>query len=392
MRLSLRATSASLLSLLRHQLGRERNGRFLLEPAGVVTRDALETERNSSCEDAVVTERLLTRARAGDEPAFRELTDPHKRELQLHCYRILGSLEDAEDMLQETLLAAWRALERFEARASLRAWLYQIATNRCLNALRDSGRRPRPLEPELRFQAPAPTRHAEPLWLEPCPDVLLEGIADPAPGPDVRYETKEAVELTFLAALQQLPPRQRAVLVLRDVLGFRASEVADMLDSSEASVKGALQRARSTLGARRPAGDRERAPLPNSPRERELVGRFAEAFASADVEGVIALLTDDAWLSMPPLPLEYQGPAAIAAFLRAGFHPSRVRPQRLVPTRANTQPAFGLYHEDRHASIAHASGLIVLTLAGDRISAITRFEPSGLPRFGLPRTLRDPRT
>src|ERR671933_2261564 len=185
----------------------------------------------------------LTRARAGEEEAFRSLVEPYRRELQLHCYRILGSLQDAEDLLQETLLAAWRGLDKFEERASMRSWLYRIATNRCLNALRDSGRRT--LEP--RTDLPAPTRITEPLWLEPYPDTMLEGIADLAPGPDARYETKESVALAFVTGLQHLAPRQRAVLVLRDVLGFQAGEVADMLDTSVASVNSAMQRARATL-------------------------------------------------------------------------------------------------------------------------------------------------
>jgi RNA polymerase sigma-70 factor (TIGR02960 family) len=185
-----------------------------------------------------VTDRTLSRARAGEEEAFRELIDPYRGEFQLHCYRILGSVEDAEDVLQETLLAAWRGLERFDGRSSLRAWLYRIATNRCLNALRDKGRRPR--EVKAIPEPPEPTRRSEPLWLEPYPDALLDTVADTSPGPDARYEFKEAVSLAFVIALQHLPPRQRAVLALRDVLDFRATEVADMLDTSEAAVKGAL--------------------------------------------------------------------------------------------------------------------------------------------------------
>ena len=289
-------------------------------------------------------------------------------------------------MLQETLLAAWRGLERFEGRTSVRAWLYRIATNRCLNALRDRGRRPR--EVPLMVEPPEPTRRTEPLWLEPYPDVLLEGVPDGSPGPESRYETKEAIALAFVAALQHLPPRQRAVLVLRDVLGFRTAETADMLDSSEASVKGALQRARATLEARLSAGDRERAPLPHSLRERELVGRFADAVEGGDIESIVSLLTDDAWLTMPPYPFEYQGHAAIAAFLRdrAGI---RGAPLRLVPTRANGQPAFGCYLPDEHAAIARPYGLMVLTLEGDRLSAITWFGDSSIFRyFGLPRALR----
>jgi RNA polymerase sigma-70 factor (TIGR02960 family) len=334
-----------------------------------------------------VMEATLERARAGDEDAFRELTDPHRRELQVHCYRILGSVQDAEDLVQETLLAAWRALEAFEGRSSVRAWLYRIATNRCLNVLRDRTRRPREVQ-AMAPPPPEPTRRTEPIWLEPYPDVLLENIPDRSPGPAARYEAREAVELAFIGALQNLPPRQRAALVLRDVLGFRTAEVAEMLDTGEASVKGALQRARATLEARRPAADR--APRPNSARERQLVGRFADAVQSGDIDDVVALLTDDALLTMPPQPLEYQGHDAIGAFLR---HRADLRGAalRVVPTRANTQPAFGCYLPDAQAAIARPYGLLVLTLDEDAIAAITWFADTGIFRhFGLPRTLPDP--
>jgi RNA polymerase sigma-70 factor (TIGR02960 family) len=329
----------------------------------------------------------LIRARAGDEEAFRALTEPYRRELLLHCYRILGSVQDAEDLVQETLLAAWRGLDRFEERASLRSWLYRIATNRCLNALRDTRRRPRIEQPA--HALPEPTRRGEPLLLDPYPDALLEGLADTTAGPEARYETSESVALAFVAALQHLPPQQRAVLVLRDVLGFRAAEVADMLDTSEAGVKAALQRARGGVEARMPPGRRERAPLPSSPAERELVSRFTRAFESGDVDGVVALLTDDAIASMPPEPSEYQGHAAIAAFLEDRFRWRGERRLRLVPTRANSQPAFGLYMQDPQTPTARAIGVMVLTLEGDRIAAMTRFvDNSLLPQFGLPRTLR----
>jgi RNA polymerase sigma-70 factor, ECF subfamily len=236
-------------------------------------------------------------------------------------------------------------------------------------------------------EPPEPTRRTEPIWLEPYPDTLLEGLEATSVGPEARYEMREAVGLAFVAALQHLPPRHRAVLVLRDVLGFRAAEVARMLNSSEASIKSALQRARATLEALAPAVSREGAPLPRSPQERELVGRFADAVERGDVDRLVSLLTDDAWLTMPPYPFEYQGHGAIARFLhdRAGL---RGVPLRLVATRANRQPAFGCYFPDAQAPIARSYGLMVLTLEGDRISAITWFADRAVfAPFGLPRTL-----
>jgi RNA polymerase sigma-70 factor (TIGR02960 family) len=305
-----------------------------------------------------VTDAVLARARAGDEHAFRELTEPHRRELHVHCYRLLGSVQDAEDVLQETLLAAWRSLASFEGRASVRAWLYRIATNRCLNALRDARRRPTPVPP---FQPPEPTRYGEHTWLEPYPV---------QPGPEERYQARETIELAFIAGLMDLPPRQRAALVLKDVLGYPTAEVAAVLDTTETAVKAALQRARAT---QRPVGRR-----PDDAAERDLARRFAAAFEADDIEGVLRLLTSDAWLTMPPAPHEYQGAAAIAAFLgtSAAWHADRRF--RLVPTTANTQPAFGCYLG------GEAAGLIVLTMTGDRISAIARFLDSAtLDYFGL---------
>jgi RNA polymerase sigma-70 factor (TIGR02960 family) len=327
----------------------------------------------------------LARARAGDGQAFGELTDPYRRELQAHCYRILGSVQDAEDMVQETLLAAWRGLSQFEERASMRTWLYKIATNRCLNALRGAGRGPAP-DSGGALNLPEPTRRTEPLWLQPYPDALLQERPDTAPGPEARYESREALALAFVAGLQRLPPRQRAILVLRDVLGYPAAETASMLEISEVAVNSALQRARATLAAQRPAAGRDAAPAPRSRREQEVTRRFADAFEAADVQRLVALLTDDALLTMPPEPLEYQGHAAIAEFFRSReWWGWRVR---LVPTRANNQPAFCYYRADPRAPVAHAHGLIVLTLAGDRVSAITRFGDNALlPYFGLPRTL-----
>jgi RNA polymerase sigma-70 factor (TIGR02960 family) len=330
-------------------------------------------------------EQILYRARAGDQAAFRELTDRYRRELHLHIYRIVGSTQDAEDLLQETLLAAWRGLDQFEGRASVRSWLYRIATNRSLDSLRMSRRRPE--DPRMR-QMPEPTRWTEPVWLEPYPDVLLEGVPDEAPGPDARYETKEAIALAFVVGLQHLPPQQRAVLVLRDVLGYRAAEVAGMLESSEASVNNLLRRARSAFDSRLPAAGRERAPLPSSKLERDVVGRFAETVENGDVDGMVALLTDDAWLTMPPLPHAYQGHEAIGAFLR-GAEERRGVPLRLVPTRANTHPAFGGYVPVPDSDAARAVALFVLTLEGDGISAITWFaDPAVFRHFDLPQMLR----
>jgi RNA polymerase sigma-70 factor, ECF subfamily len=333
-------------------------------------------------------EAVLARARAGDHGAFRELTDPHRHELHVHCYRILGSLQDAEDLVQETLLAAWRGLGAFEGRASMRAWLYRIATNRCLNALRDRARRPR--EVPAMVDPPEPTRRTKPIWLDPYPDVLLEDVPDRSPGPAARYEARESIEVAFIVALQNLPPRQRAVLVLRDVLGFRTAQVAGMLDASEPSVKGALQRARAALEARLPAVDRDRAPRPSSARERHLVARFADAVQSGDIDDIVALLTDDARLTMPPQPLEYQGHEAIAAFLRQRAE-LRGAALRVVPVRANTQPAFGCYLPDAQAAIARPYGLIVLTLERHAVAGITWFADTGVfSRFGLPRTVPSP--
>jgi RNA polymerase sigma-70 factor (TIGR02960 family) len=332
---------------------------------------------------------LVDRARAGDGQAFGELVGPHRRELQAHCYRILGSALDAEDALQETLVAAWQGLGGFEGRSSVRVWLYQIATRRCLNALRSASRRPPVDWPPPGVELPAPSRLGEVMWLEPYPDILLEGVADAAPGPEARYEASEAISVAFVTALQLMPPRQRAALILRDVLGFQASEAAGILDCTEESVTSALKRARAALQYRRSRSVDSEPPAAGSAREQALVRRFTRAYEAGDVDGVVALLTEDAWLIMPPVPLRYQGRELAARFLAAtAFRPGRSA--RLVPTRANGQPAFGLYIRDPHAPVAHANGILVLTLAGGQISAMTGFpDNSALPIFGLPRTLPD---
>lgn len=326
----------------------------------------------------------LDRARDGDgdEQAFHELTAPYLRELHLHCYRMLGSLVDAEDLLQETLLAAWRGLDGFAGRSSLRAWLYRIATNRCLNAIRDARRR-RPVEPVPPFDPPEPSRRGEVNWLQPYPDLWLEQAAEQAPGPAERYLAHERVELAFIAALQLLPPRQTAAVLLFDVLGFSTAEVAAMLNTTATAVKGALQRARASLDQSRGSAD-VAARGSASVQERKLARRFAQAFSADDIDGVVNLLTDDAWLAMPPATHVYHGPEAVAAFLRASADWRAGRRIRLVPVGANTQPAFGCYLADSTGPTAYATGILVLTLSDGRIRGITRFLDADLPRlFGL---------
>lgn len=328
---------------------------------------------------------LMSRARSGDGEAFRELTEPYRRELQVHCYRMLGSFQDAEDVLQDTLLAAWQGFAGFEGRASLRTWLYRIATNRCLNARRSAGRRQAKEWDVPNVEPPEPTRLGEVVWLEPIPDALLEGVIDAPLGPEARYEQRESISLAFVTALQILPPRQLAVLILRDVLGFHANEVADMLDSSVESVKGALKRARAGLQHRRPTSDdREQSPASHLLSEDAIVAAFVRAWECADVDALVALLTDDVFISMPPMPFEYQGRDVVARFCTGIFRAGRRFD--LVPTRANGQPAFGAYMRGPNGT-SHGTGLYVLTLTGDRICAMTRFENSVLPSFGLPRSL-----
>jgi len=328
---------------------------------------------------------MISRARAGDGDAFRELIEPHRRELQVHCYRMLGSFPDAEDALQDTLLSAWQSFGGFEGRASLRTWLYRIATNRCLNLRRSASRRPAKEWDVPGVEPPEPSRLGEVVWLEPFPDAFLEGAIDAPLGPEACYEQTESISLAFVTALQLLPPRQLAVLILRDVLGFHANEVADMLDTTVESVNSALKRARSSMQRRRPpAADYEPAPAANSPSEDAIVNKFVSAWESADVDSLVALLTDDVFISMPPMPFEYEGRDVVARFCASIFGSGRRF--ELVRTRANGQPAFGAYLRGP-GGIRHGIGLYVLTLTGDRICAMTRFDNSVLRWFGLPRSL-----
>jgi RNA polymerase sigma-70 factor (TIGR02960 family) len=327
---------------------------------------------------------LVARAQAGDPDAFAELVEGHRRELELHCYRVLGSAQDAEDAVQETFLAAWRHIAGFEGRSSVRTWLYRIATNRCLAALRSSRRRQPPEVPVPAAPYPEPNGTSEVMWLEPYPDLLLEGIEDAAPGPDARVEAREAISLAFVAALQLLPPRQRAVLVLRDVLGFRAKEVAAMLDTSEESTSSALRHARSNLHTRLPPPGNP-PPAPNSRAERAIIEHLVTAYEAGDVAALVSLLTEDVVITAPLAPGAYVGSAAAARAFEAIF--AQDRSYRLIPVRANRQPAFGVYIRDPATGVFHANGMLVVTLAGDQIRAVTRFDNSLIARFGLPRRL-----
>ena len=318
----------------------------------------------------------------------------------MHCYRILGSLQDAEDALQETLVSAWRNLGEFGQRSSLRTWLYKIATNRCLSMLRADSRRPRIAPPLPEATLPEPTGAGDaPPWLEPYPDVLLDHLVDRHPGPEARYETTEAISLAFITALQLLPPRQRAALVLRDVLGYHAAEAAQMLGTTQEAVNSALKRARATVdnhlaapsstggtGSSSSTGSRRPARQLDTAAEHRLVARFTDALERADLDALIGLLVTDVRLSMPPAMLEYRGiESAQRVYAAVTFRPGRT--YRVVPTRANGQPAFGLYLADPHASVYRAYCLLVITTAGDHITAITSFSTNVMTRFGLPRTL-----
>jgi RNA polymerase sigma-70 factor (TIGR02960 family) len=332
---------------------------------------------------------LLSLARAGDEDAFGELVASYRHELLVHCYRILGSLQDAEDVLQETLLSAWRGLDGFEERSSVRTWLYRIATNRSLDAVRANARRDDPMTARINgLVPPPPTHHGEVPWLTPYPDDLLD-LPDPTPGPEAVVESREATSLAFVTALQLLPPKQRAVLILRDVLGYRATEAAEVLNTSVESVTSALKRARATLESDQTLAEhRAQSPAPavGSAEERQLIEAYVDAFTTHDVDKLVAILSEDVWLKMPPLPLEYHGRDAAVGFFQAVVHPQSRR-LRLVHTRANGCPASGIYAHDPATDTWRATGLVVVVISGDRITELTRFEVGVMASFGLPRIL-----
>jgi RNA polymerase sigma-70 factor, ECF subfamily len=337
------------------------------------------TRRQAEAQAAVAA------ARAGDEAAFAVLAESYRQELQVHCYRMLGSLEDAEDLVQETLLRAWRGRGSFQGRSSLRTWLYRIATNACLDAL--GRRRPRVLPPQV---APAadprvpPSPPAEGPWLQPYPDRLLEGIAPPDTQPDAALVAKETIELAFLVAIQQLTPRQRAVLLLRDVLGWSAKETAMLLDASVDAVNSALRRARSTLRRHLPAHRLEWAAGSDpTQQERSLLRRYMAAHQRADAAALAALLREDVRLTMPPTPAWYDGRAAVVAF-HAQLFVARYE-WRLRVTRANRQPAVAFYTRQPGESGYRASGIDVLRIQAGLVAQIDAFLlPQLFPAFGLP--------
>jgi RNA polymerase sigma-70 factor (ECF subfamily) len=336
--------------------------------------------------EAITTSTLLAAARQGDEDAYGRLVEPYRAELQAHCYRMLGSVPDAEDALQETLLRAWRGLSRFEGRSSLRSWLYKIATNVCLKAIERWPKRVLPID-----YGPAADPHdgpAEPVtesvWLDPYPDEWLALDAGPL-GPAARYEQREGVELAFIAALQHLPARQRAVLILRDVLGLSARETADSLETTPVAVDSALQRAHRTVDERLPEQSQQATlRLLGDDVLRKIVERFVTAWERNDVDAVVEMLAEDARMTMPPLPSWYRGRAEVAEFLR-GLPLAGAKRWRLTPVRANGQLAFVAYlwEDETQAFLPHS--VTVLTLRGEQIEEMTAFlDASVVEGFGLP--------
>jgi RNA polymerase sigma-70 factor, ECF subfamily len=331
---------------------------------------------------------LLDAAKSGDEDAFGQLVEPHRAALHAHCYRMLGSVHDAEDALQDALLRAWRGLRGLEGRSSLRTWLYRVTTNACLDALARRPKRVLPVDygPPAGPGDPPGEPVAELVWLEPYPDAQV-GLEDGYAAPEARYEQREAVELAFIAALQHLPARQRAALVLREVLGFSARETAETLETTVASVNSALQRARKTIDERLPEQSQQ-ATLRSLGDDgvRELVESFVDAFERGDVDAILSLVAEDATFAMPPYPGWYRGREALGdSWLMPGGPPPRLR---YVATSANGQPAIGAYQRDPSAEAYVPIALDVLTLEGGRISDVTAFRtPDVFRLFGLPETL-----
>jgi RNA polymerase sigma-70 factor, ECF subfamily len=333
---------------------------------------------------------VIAAVTGGDAAAFAGLIEGYRWELQVHCYRMLGSLEDAEDQVQETLLRAWRKRETFQGRASLRAWLYRIATNTCLNFLEHTARRPRRVAATGVGGASSPPRSfAEIPWLQPIPDRLLDQAAPSGTEPDAVVVARETIELAFLAALQFLPSKQRAVLIVRDVLGWTSGETAALLGDSVAAVNSALQRARATLRRHRPAGRLEwAAPTVSSGQERVLLQRYMDAVERADAEALIGMLHSEVRLTMPPHPAWYEGREAVGDFLRQAISLQPLGDWRALPIRANRQPAVALYLRRWGDTAFRLLPLEVLRVEGGRIVEITTFvDARRFPQFDLPPTL-----
>jgi RNA polymerase sigma-70 factor (ECF subfamily) len=338
-------------------------------------------------------DKTATAAEADKRRAFEQLAEPFRRELKVHCYRMLGALHDAEDAVQETYLRAWRNFDAFDGRGPFRAWAYKIATNACLDALAARKRAKRYL-PDQRAPAtlerPDGTPATDVAWLEPYPDSQMDDVADEAPGPEARYASRQAVRLAFVAAIQQLPPRQRAVLLLCDVLGWSAAETAGLLGGSIASINSALQRARETVQKRDPDSRSPAAAAPNATQQ-ALLGRYMQAWEALDVDGLVSVLKEDATYTMPPLPQWYVGRAPIAAFFAWAF--TFYSGYRMAPTAANGQHAFAAYSRPREGGPWTAHSLQVLSLERDEIARVTLFAKPDAPRlfeaFGLPLVLTD---
>jgi RNA polymerase sigma-70 factor (ECF subfamily) len=327
---------------------------------------------------------LVLAAQAGDQKAFEALVSTYQRELLVHCYRMLGSFHDAEDVVQETLLRAWEKRATLTSPGAYRGWLYRIATNLCLNRQKRAPRRSLPPDthPMSDPNGPVPQRVREPVWLEPFPDDLL---ADQNSDPQDRAESREQTSLAFLIALQYLTPAQRAILLLREVLEWEAREVAEWLNLSVPAVNSALQRARHAMRQRNVASqDSITAPFS---RNQDLLDRYVILWEQADIPGFVALLREDAWFTMPPHPIWYQGRTAIATVLATSiFTPGRQR--RLLPTRANGCPAFGLYQREAGTQVLELIGLVVLSVEGEQIANLVAFlDRSSLSSFALPPTL-----
>jgi RNA polymerase sigma-70 factor (ECF subfamily) len=324
---------------------------------------------------------------------FARLAGAHRQALKLYCYRMLGSLQDAEDLVQDTFVSAWNALDEFEGRASFKNWLYRIATNACLNALASRSRRRRLMPEQLGGPStgmPQGAPATEIPWLQPYPDFELEGIVDSQAGPETRYELRESVRLAFMAAIQQLPPRQRAILILTDVMDWSAAEVATLLGGSVASVNSVLQRARATMRSRYNEDERQ-ARSAKDPDPQRLLNRYVQAWESTDLNGFVSLLKEEATYSMPPWRQWYAGRDSIRNFFGTVWN--LYRGFRMVPIAANTQPAFALYTLASEPRVWNAHSLQVLSVRDERISQLTLFmKPLGpdlFPAFRLPLTLRD---